>query len=479
MPEVELPARPALVVIPDVEILEVGTWATSTGVFTFTPEDLASAVAAMDDPAIRSPVLKLGHRGKLSGGMPAFGRLDNLRTTNEGNTLVADLVGVPSWVADVMPYAWPSRSIEGDWNVENAQGGRQHRFRLTALSLLGIELPAVDTLEDVRAVLTAESMEQAGATLTVEAQKERNMPNRSTQVAASITTEDIRRAYYDQLGPAQQWWWIRELSIDPLELIVDDDEGGLWRVPVTIDDGEVAFGEPQAVRVEYVAAAEPGPVADTRRTVTFASRRESRGDPVELSTLRKRLGLPDTASDDDVIRAATERITEAEDTNDQDDAGSGQGGDAGTSSGDAGDTGTGSTGASDTGQGATLPEGTVLVDAQQLAQLQAQAAQGVQAMTTIRQRDRDAFISRQVAAGRLAPSNKGLRATLEREWERDPAEAERIAAELAVVVPTVALGHAGGSDGSTDDSAFDAAIVQHFPELAEIRGGDQSGNSGR
>src|SRR5688500_10419499 len=47
-----------LVTIPDVEIGEVGeNWRLSTGLTTFTQEDFQAAVAAMDDPFIRTPKL--------------------------------------------------------------------------------------------------------------------------------------------------------------------------------------------------------------------------------------------------------------------------------------------------------------------------------------------------------------------------------------------------------------------------------------
>ena len=44
---------------------------------------------------------------------PSVGRIENLRLTNNSQTLVGDLVGVPVWLAKVMPSAYPRRSIEG------------------------------------------------------------------------------------------------------------------------------------------------------------------------------------------------------------------------------------------------------------------------------------------------------------------------------------------------------------------------------
>lgn len=100
----------------------------------------------------------------------------------------------------------------------------------------------------------------------------------------------------------------------------------------------------------------------------------------------------------------------------------------------------------------TLPEGATLIDQAQLDELRVAAAQGAQAHATLRQQERDRFISRHIAAGRLAPAATALRSSLEREWDRDPEAAEQVAASLAVVMPTTPLGDDGGADATSDDA---------------------------
>lgn len=147
-PTVVTPDDPVLVTVPDVELLYAGTWATSTGEFTWTPEHLTAAIAALDDPAIKSPVLKIGHTSEWGDGEPALGLIRNLRTNDNRTILSGDLVGVPAWLAAVMPTAWPGRSIEGyfDWSTANMGN---HLFVLTALALLGVVAGAVETLSEL------------------------------------------------------------------------------------------------------------------------------------------------------------------------------------------------------------------------------------------------------------------------------------------------------------------------------------------
>lgn len=101
-----------------------------------------------------------------------------------------------------------------------------------------------------------------------------------------------------------------------------------------------------------------------------------------------------------------------------------------------------------------LPAGVVAIDEQALADLRVAASQGAEAHATLRRQERDRFITRHVAAGRLTPANTELRASLEREWDRDPEAAERVAASLAVVMPTTPVGLDGGSELSTDDALY-------------------------
>ena len=50
-----------LVTIPNVELVSVGVWNASTGPVEFTPEHLQAAIAALADPAVHAPRLRIGH----------------------------------------------------------------------------------------------------------------------------------------------------------------------------------------------------------------------------------------------------------------------------------------------------------------------------------------------------------------------------------------------------------------------------------
>ena len=66
------------------ELARTGQWSASTGVSTITRDDLTAAVAAMGCPAVREPVIKLGHTDPRFDGQPAIGRVTNLAVVNAG-----------------------------------------------------------------------------------------------------------------------------------------------------------------------------------------------------------------------------------------------------------------------------------------------------------------------------------------------------------------------------------------------------------
>ncbi len=260
----DTPAAPALCTRRDVELLAAGTWNLSTGEATFTPEDLASAVSAAGCPSVGSPVLKLGHTDtRFSGdGEPAIGRVVNMALADSGNKITGDLSGMPGWLGDVLPSAYPERSIEGAWDFV-CQSGHVHNFVITAVALLGVTPEAAAHRERVAAAAAAGArpweLKREGETV----------------LAAGVTTEDVRRAYY--AGPAASNYslWITELQLDPPQLIVADEaDAKVYRVPVQISGTDVTFGDAVEVSVEYVDVPEPEKTAAAR--VTWASRDASR-----------------------------------------------------------------------------------------------------------------------------------------------------------------------------------------------------------
>ena len=323
---------PFLVTVPNIPLLEAGVeYNLSTGPTTFTPEDLQDMVtAANEDPSIPKPRLKIGHNDPRFSvnefdGEPAFGKFENLRLDENGMTIVADLAGVPKWLADVMPTAYPSRSVEVWWNVTSMAGG-QWRAVITAVAALGVVWPGINQLEDlplmygetvpdgVEVLAVAETQGGADVRKLFKGKKE------GTQAAASL--DDIRRAFYqDYASGDQYWWWIRDIVTDPNQLVVEDDESGqLYLMSYSSSaEGEITFGEPEPVRVEYVAdkkaaAASIAAAVTAGRhvAVSYASWAESRpvnptmGGGMNRSEAIRRLGLPEDASDEDINTALDE-----------------------------------------------------------------------------------------------------------------------------------------------------------------------------
>lgn len=152
--------------VPGIELAAIGTWKASTGETTFTPEDMAGAVAALECPGVRNPVIKLGHteEDSTSGirwdGEPAVGWVANMRLDDDGK-LRGDFTGMPAWLADadenglsVLAAAYPDRSIE-IWRPFVCQVGHTHPSVITAVALLGVAPPGVGVLKSMQDVYAA------------------------------------------------------------------------------------------------------------------------------------------------------------------------------------------------------------------------------------------------------------------------------------------------------------------------------------
>lgn len=160
---VTVPQAVPLKGIPDVELVAVGSWAASTGQVTVTDDDLRSAISALECPGVYAPAIKLGHEEPDPDGQhmrwdgtPAVGWVSNMRLSANGAKLLGDYTGMPGWLADVAPSAYPQRSVEIRRD-HKCQIGHVHPFVITAVSLLGVYPPAVGvikSLNDVQALYT-------------------------------------------------------------------------------------------------------------------------------------------------------------------------------------------------------------------------------------------------------------------------------------------------------------------------------------
>jgi len=346
-----------LVTIPNIQLIATGEWLASTGKVTFTAEDLRNIMASQGAPDVKEPRMILGHTpGAEPPGMsavadegffgeqPAIGKFTNLALSADGQEITADLVGVPKWLADILPTAYANRSVEVYWDVPSGiLGAPNHAAVMPRVALLGHNLPAVATLDDLKVLFSEEGPaevefddateaepELAKASKRIAAHKEVAMPNR---VAASVQFEDVRREFYNSFATeasGRYWWYITAVYVDPPTLIVDDDDESLWSVPYTVKGDAVEFGEPVKIKVQYVeeesgkvAASAPASGAVGRQYTKAASRpsdrtrtKEKAEMGIDIPALRERTGLtveqlPDDASEEQINAALSAPAPEA------------------------------------------------------------------------------------------------------------------------------------------------------------------------
>ena len=453
---------PALVTIPNVEIVSTGTYSLASGEHTFTKTELAAAVAAQGDPATRPPRLKIGHESLDvlgASGEPSFGKVVGMRLSDDGETILGDYVGVPEWLANIMPTAYPSRSIEADVMAETASG-QTHDLLIDAVALLGVVAPGVSTLKDLEPLYGSEQPE--GVTInakqhiaaSVAEPKEKIVlvpgKERGVRLFASTDIDTVRYAYYET-PECGDWWWIREIELEPNALIVDRDGDGLIRVPFTINGDSIEFSEAVEVKIEYVPVEADASVTASRgqSVAVYASRDDSRPktneeDQVELTEDQlKSLGLPEDASQEQVDA----RIKELADAAEADDANSGGDDDEQNEGGD--DDEDDESGDDDDTEAKNKP--TVEVDREAFETVQAQAKAGADIAAKAAEKEKEDTITGAIRAGKFGPSSKGA---YEKLWDNDPVGTKKtIDAMAADVIPVEQRG-AGGSSESIAASDY-------------------------
>lgn len=457
-----MPDRPAVRTVANVEVLSVGTWDASTGKFTATMDDLAAAVAAYDDSGYTTPVLKIGHtdaRFNPGDGQPALGRLVNPRLSEDKQTLLVDLAGVPTWLADMIDgqradsegaNAFPNRSIEGQFNLKT-QTGTTHQFALTGLALLGTEFPAISTLADIASLYGLDPVAVAAA--AAKSLEEDPMPK---PVEAAVSLDQVRQSFYSSAVPQAlqaPYAWVREVYTD--KIIVDDDNGSLYSVPWKAKGNDVEFGDPAKVAVEYVAAAAdaepeaaragalrarlafmshdpetaPATLPSTEPPVVVPKEKEGAAVPFELTAeqekaLREKLGLDEDADSAALLAALTNVPAPVA-----------------------------------AGAPHSLPQGAVVVDAATLEAMQADGKAGRLALARLDERERDTLLDEAVSQGKIALARKEHYA---KAWSID---AEGTKAALAAMpknlVPVAPLGYGGSEeDGPSEFDGLFAPTAQ-------------------
>jgi hypothetical protein len=479
----------SLVNIPDVPMVEVGIeYPAMTGPVTFTFEQMRDAVIAyQNDDAIVAPRLKLGHINQVykSGDMPAVGLAQNLRLENDGKTIVGDYVGVPAWLAEVLPYAYPSRSVEASFDVETTTG-KKWQLVITDLGLLGVVWPGCMTIDDLPTLYGTEIPDN----VEIAAEIRSAMEGGKVSVAAAVRSikdkvmgqvniSDVERAFYNEWAvDTRYWWYICAELVDPMELIVEDDDQQLHRLPVEISGKEITFGEPSPVNIEFVDASArvQGVIAEYGGRVAAAYKtREASGAhvndreggaAVDAATLRKTLNLSDDTPDEEVLRVANERLSAGPEP-------TGEGGEGAEPETPAADSGETSDGDGDTSEGEGQPEAeaqtaassVVTIDKGTLAQLQRDAELGRKAHERQESDEDDRILTEAMGKGKFPPARKEHWAQLMK-LDREGTIAQlKTLAENVIPINQRALQEA--DDGEATDMA--AGFRGHFPEIAQAR----------
>lgn len=298
---------------------------------------------------------------------------------------------------------------------------------------------------------------------------------RPSNVAAQVSTGDIVDAFYHDFATEESgryWWWCREILIDPEELIVEGHDA-LYRVPFTLGDDTVDFGEPREVRIQYVdalaradqVAAALDAIASVRGekvAARFHERPKSRpkatsqeGGSMDADQLRSLLKLSADVPDEEVFKIARQRLSNQE----PEDPPDGEEPEGGTPEPQTPGTGTDN-------EPATPAEGTVQVDAAALAELRNQASQGAEARRVQLQAESDRILDQAVEDGKIPPARRKHWASL-MNADREGA-IQQLAALEDNVIPINARGEGrqNGGEGDTTGQEGFGYPAGMFPEVA-------------
>lgn len=147
--------------INDKELIAVGTWNTMDGKLTIKEEDIDAIMESYNDlikTGIRKIPIKLGHdkSQKLlqKDGYPSAGWVENLRKKTKDGILkiVGDLKTIPDKINTIIQNkGFVNVSPELSRNYEYLNTGKKYKWLFNKLALLGIDQPAQDLDELVKA----------------------------------------------------------------------------------------------------------------------------------------------------------------------------------------------------------------------------------------------------------------------------------------------------------------------------------------
>lgn len=459
-----------MVTIEGVELAATGYWDFSTGPRWLEQRHLEAAVEAQNDPALKTPIIKIGHSDPRFDGNPLFGSIVNLRLSDNKQKLLGDYViaaslaplvaKAPDQDGDV-PY--PDRSIEGWFDAKTATGN-EYAFVLTGVALLGEQSPAIEDLEDIVGLFTDEDAFVAAANAGTSEQGNRLL-------LAGTTVDKIRLGVHQEIAaddkPWGDWSWVRHLEVENGSsgycIVEDDDTAQLFRVDWKVAGDEVEYGKISEVKEQYVAASAAGETHSSMKfgreihnggkvgaSVSSGSPDQKEPHEVDLDKFRKQLGLPEDADDATVEAAALKALAEKapEPTNEPNEPNEPEPKPEESEPEPTPATPEAIAAALKAGK---LPEGVVIMDKAQVDEMRAQAKEGKEARDEQRRQERDTFIGAAVKAGKFPPARKDH---YEKLWDKDPEGTKTFIESLeAGAVPVTETGHSGDGDGAPEDDA--------------------------
>ncbi len=323
---------PELVTVPNYPLVKVGTWSASTGKKSVTKEDLEAIVEAHDSKMLDKGVIKKGHldprhQNPAWDGEPVYGQVDNLRLSEDGLTLLGDYVNVPKELAESLPSAYPNRSVEIAWGVQlhDAAGKVSKKFKaaLAGVALLGRTPPAVKGLggPQVSALSGSVECDSVGLYATTDFALPGGLTANALRTALDKAIGDAYRKPSTAAGLDGDYPWMTDYDDTTAWFRLN---AGTFQVTFTADaTGTITLGDDVVEVVErrtFVPVSDTPTVPQTNLSETEAndvpgtprandtSNKEEPPMSEFLKKLRDKLGLPETATEEEILTAAAEAV---------------------------------------------------------------------------------------------------------------------------------------------------------------------------
>jgi len=168
----------------DKDILSVGTWNSMQGKVTFTKEDLQEIADNLDTLITEDPEYKNGVPLKINlfkntnpentrhGGQPSFGWIKKLKV--KGEKLFAKITDIPRLIKEMIENK-QYREVSAEVGFNRLVGNERLRKFLKGVALLGVELPAVENLDEFEQFYRLNADEsESSMSLTVETNSQNN-----------------------------------------------------------------------------------------------------------------------------------------------------------------------------------------------------------------------------------------------------------------------------------------------------------------